>query len=47
LLPLENANAVFEYLQGRIAKTRQAKINKGKGYRAFSTYEESLVKHER
>ena len=47
LLPLEKANAVFEYLQGRIAKTRQAKINKGKGYRAFSTYEEFLAKHER
>lgn len=47
LLPLEKANAVFEYLQGRIAKTRQAKINQGKGYRAFSTYEEFLAKHER
>ena len=47
LLPLEKANAVFEYLQGRIVKTRQAKINKGKGYHAFSTYEEFLAKHER
>lgn len=47
LLPLEKANVVFEYLQGRIAKTRQARINKGKGYRAFSTYEEFLAKHER
>lgn len=47
LLPMEKGNAVFEYLQGRIAKTRQAKINKGKGYSAFSTFEEFLVKHER
>ncbi len=47
LLPLEKANAVFEYLQARIAKTRQARINKGKGYKAFSTYEEFLTKHGR
>ncbi len=47
LLPLEKANAVFAYLQGRIAKTRQARINKGKGYSAFSTFEEFLVKHKR
>lgn len=47
LLSLEKANAVFEYLQARIAKTRQARINKGKGYPAFSAYEEFLAKHER
>jgi hypothetical protein len=46
LLPFEKANALFEYLQGRIAKTRQARINKGKGYPAFSTYEEFRAKHE-
>jgi hypothetical protein len=46
LLPLEKATPVFVYLQGRIAKTRQAKMNKGKGHRAFSTYEEFLAKHE-
>lgn len=40
LLPLEMADAVFRYLQDRIMRTRQARINKGKGYRAFSTYEE-------
>jgi hypothetical protein len=45
LLPVEKANAVFEYLQDRIANTRQARINKGKGYKAFSTYEEFLTKH--
>jgi uncharacterized Zn finger protein (UPF0148 family) len=44
-LPLAKVNAVFAYLQARIAKTRQAKINKGKGYKAFSTYEEFLAKH--
>lgn len=44
LLPIENANMVFEYLQSRIVKTRLAKINKGKGYRTFSTYEEFLSK---
>jgi hypothetical protein len=47
LVPLEKASALFEYLQGRIARTRQARINKGKGYRAFSPYEEFLAKHER
>jgi hypothetical protein len=46
LLPLERANAVFEYLQARITKTRQARINKGRGYSAFSTYSEFLAKHE-
>jgi hypothetical protein len=46
LLPLGKANAVFTYLQARIAKTRQARINKGKGYKAFSTYAEFLVKHD-
>lgn len=47
LLPLEKATAVFAYLQDRISKTRQAKINKGRGYPAYSTFEEFLVKHER
>ncbi len=47
LLPIDTAGAVFAYLQSRIAMTRQAKINKGKGYSAFSSYEEFLSKHER
>lgn len=46
-LPLEKANAVFTYLQERIAKTRLAKINKGKGYPAYSTFQEFLIKHDR
>lgn len=40
LLPIERAVEVFEYLQSRILKTRLAKINKGKGRRSFSSYEE-------
>ena len=46
LLPLEKATAVFAYLQERISKTRQAKINKGKGKPSFSSYDEFLSKHE-
>ena len=46
LLPLGKANAVFAYLQARITKTRQARMNKGKGYKAFSTYAEFLAKHD-
>ena len=45
LLSLERANEVFEYVQGRIAKTRRARMNKGKGYPAFSAYEEFLAKY--
>lgn len=47
LLPLEYAISIFTYLQDRINKTRQAKINKGRGYRSFSTYEEFLVKYQK
>lgn len=35
---------LVKYLQGRIQRTRQARINKGKGHKAFSTYEEYLAK---
>ncbi|MBI4002903.1 MAG: HNH endonuclease [Nitrospira defluvii] len=45
LLPIERAGEVITYLQGRIAKTRQARINKGNGYKSFSTYEEYIAKH--
>lgn len=44
LLPTERAVEVFEYLQGRIGKTRQARINRGKGFRAFSTFDEFNAK---
>lgn len=46
LLPVEKTGAVFIYLQERISKTRLARVNRGKGYPAFSTYEEFLTKHE-
>jgi len=46
LLPIEKVRDVSEYLQGRITKTRQARINKGKGYKAFSTYEEYIEKYD-
>jgi hypothetical protein len=46
LLSIEKARDVSEYLQGRITKTRQARINKGKGYKAFSTYEEYIKKYD-
>jgi hypothetical protein len=45
LLPLEMVEAIASYLQGRIQKTRQALINKGKGYKAFSSFEEYIEKH--
>lgn len=47
LLSIELFDKVCLYLQGRIAKTRLAKINASKGYRAFSTYEEFLAKYDR
>lgn len=46
LLPLEKSQAVFEYLQFRINKTRLARINKGKGEKSFSSYQEFSAKHE-
>lgn len=46
LLPLDKAEDVVKYLQGRIQKTRQARINKGKGYKAFSTFEEYIEKYK-
>ncbi len=47
LLPVESAADLMQYLQGRISRTRQANINKGKGWKAFSTYEEYLQKHRK
>ncbi|WP_341703645.1 hypothetical protein [Ferrovibrio sp.] len=46
LLPLERAPDVFSYLQKRIGKTFQGKINSGKGHRSFSSYEEFFEKHK-
>lgn len=44
LLSSEKFDTVCEYLQQRISKTILAKQNAAKGYRAFSTYVEFLVK---
>lgn len=46
LLPIEKKYLVFEYLQTRILKTRQARINTSKGYPSFSSYEAFLSKHD-
>lgn len=45
LLPIEKAPDVIVYLQQRISRTRQARINKGKGWKSFSTFEEYLGKY--
>ncbi|MFZ2523845.1 MAG: HNH endonuclease signature motif containing protein [Candidatus Ferrigenium altingense] len=46
-IPIERSNELFAYLQERILKTKLARINKGKGYRAFSTYEDFTIRaHE-
>ena len=45
LLPIANATEVMEYLQARISRTRQAKINKGKNKKAFSTFDEYRHKY--
>ena len=45
LLGVEYAQAVISYIQGRINRTRLARINKGKGYSAYSTLEEYIKKY--
>ncbi|MGH6918077.1 MAG: HNH endonuclease signature motif containing protein, partial [Geminicoccaceae bacterium] len=45
LLPVEKADALFNYLHSRINRTRLARINKGKGRRSFSTHQEFIAKH--
>jgi hypothetical protein len=47
LLPLHKADEVVEYLQWRISRTAQAKNNKVKGWKAFSTYDEWLLKYSK
>lgn len=44
LLPMEQFDAVCEYLQQRIGKTILAKNNTSKGIRSYSTYAEFLAK---
>ncbi len=45
LVPLNRANELMEYLQKRIDRTRQACINKGKGYKSYSTFEDFVKQH--
>lgn len=40
LVAMENFDALCDYLQKRIARTRIAKSNKAKGHRSFSSFEE-------
>lgn len=44
LLPIDKASEVISYLQQRISRTRQSRINKSKGWKSFSTFEEYLKK---
>jgi len=44
-IPINRFDALVDYLQKRINKTRQACINKGKGYKSFSSFVEFCVKH--
>jgi hypothetical protein len=45
LLEEDLANEVISYMHSRILRTRQARINKGKGYPSFSTLEEYQEKY--
>ena len=44
LISIEASNDLFSYIQGRIDMTRQAKINRGKGHRSYSSFEEFIDK---
>lgn len=43
-VPVERFEELTQYLQERINKTRQAKINKGKGYKSYSSFLEFCEK---
>lgn len=45
-VPVGRFEDLVDYLQKRINKTRQACINKGRGYKSFSTFDEFCEKHE-
>lgn len=47
LVPINRSDELVDYIQKRIDKTRQARINKGKGYKSYSTFEEFVKKHFR
>lgn len=46
LIDMVKFQELTEYLLGRIYKTRQAKINKGKGHKVVSTFEQFLEKYK-
>lgn len=37
-IPIDRFDELVEFLQKRIDKTRQARINKGKGYKSYSSF---------
>jgi hypothetical protein len=43
-VPVERFEELVQYIQGRIDRTRQAKINKGKGYKSYSPFLEFCEK---
>jgi hypothetical protein len=45
-IPLSRFDALVDYLQKRIDKTRQACFNKGKGHKAYSSFDEFCEKHK-
>ena len=45
MLPLGRAEELMEYLQYRIKRTRQARINKGKGFKSYSSFTEFTATH--
>jgi hypothetical protein len=44
-VPVDRFEDLVRYLQGRIDRTRQAKINKGKAYRNYRSFHEFCAKH--
>jgi len=45
-VPIRRFEELVDYLQKRINKTRQACINKGRGHKSFSSFEEFCEKHD-
>lgn len=44
-VPIARFDDLIDFLQKKINKTRQACINKGKGYKSYSSFEEFCEKH--
>lgn len=43
-VPFDRFDEVVQYLQGRINKTRQARVNKGRRYKSYSSFSEYCAK---